>query len=343
MIGSQPPRPLISVLGIPVSVNFSHVILLLFLGLHTLRVNQAMGIGVMLLLSFSILLHELGHGLVCSIYGLRPHIVLGGLGGVCMHRPARSDARQFWITIAGPAMNFVLAAVMYFAADYANGMLWRLMMAGYQWNVLLGIYNLMPVQPLDGGTITLLAARRIWPKGQKAERISFRVGFGVAVLLTIYGLTIGDQLIALVMGFAAYGNWVGMKELGESPAARVERPHANVRRLMVQARAAFDKGDYAAASRLCHQARSEPMVSEDELRHLWQILSLSAARQRMWADAARFAKRVRGTADMARVEAVSIIALKDTKLAKEFLRSEVAEHASQQQLESLRQLTRSTH
>ncbi|MBP46487.1 MAG: hypothetical protein CMH53_00945 [Myxococcales bacterium] len=331
-----------NVLGIPVSVSFSHVILLLFLGLQTLRVNQAMGIGVMLLLSFSILLHELGHGLMCARYGLHPRIVLGGLGGVCLHQPTSSQARQLWITIAGPAMNFLLAIIMYLGAQYADGMLWRLMMAGFQWNILLGVYNLLPVQPLDGGTITLIAAKRVWPKGQRAERFAYRLGFGVALAVACYGLAIGDQLILLVMGFAAYGNWTGMKELGQSPTARSEQPHQSVRMLVKKAREAFDQGDFDSASRLCHQARAEPLLSEDELRHVWQILSLSAARQRQWADAARYAQRVRGSADMARVEAVSIIALAEASLAREFLRSDVADYASPQQLESLRRLTRST-
>ena len=132
----------------------------------------------------TIVLHELGHALAARARGmLGIHIVISALGGYCSYAGSDRPSSRLMISLAGPAVNFLLVAIMsmvfmIMAASYTKELAepvsqWQVMMLAmtrnlpqvgelgslfYElaalafWvNLALGILNSMPVFPMDGG------------------------------------------------------------------------------------------------------------------------------------------------------------------------------------------------
>lgn len=121
-----------------------------------------------IILSFSLLvsivLHELGHALVAQHYGVKVRaITLMMLGGVSsMERPPETPYLELKLAVAGPIVSFLIAGVMALlqAFSHAPELLFYSHWLGST-NLILGIFNLLPAFPLDGGRAfrSYLAAR----------------------------------------------------------------------------------------------------------------------------------------------------------------------------------------
>jgi Zn-dependent protease len=131
----------------------------------------------------SILVHELGHCAAFRWYGADAHVVLHGFGGLAIPHGVRRVGRsgggtwpQVCISFAGPAAGFVLAALllggMWLAGlspylrlgsarlvefgftplprDELTILLYYLLYVNIWW----GLFNLLPIYPLDGGQIS---------------------------------------------------------------------------------------------------------------------------------------------------------------------------------------------
>ena len=220
--------------GIDVQVHWSFV-LILFYGAFLFSRNASnvlngaiYGVIVILLLFVCVVLHEFGHAMTAKYFGVNvPHITLLPIGGVAqLERMPRKPMHEFLIAIAGPAVNFVLAALL---LPVALLVVFTSMRVGSSWmmisalmrtaqsmslggllltlvgtNILLGIFNLLPAFPMDGGRIlrALLALRLQYIP---ATRIAVLVGRGMAVLFAIWGIFGGDILMLLVAFFRLCG------------------------------------------------------------------------------------------------------------------------------------------
>ena len=106
------------------------------------------------LLYVSVLIHELSHSVVARGYGLPVRrIVLWPLGGVSeIDREAPTPGREFAIAAAGPALSLVLGGIGWGLYQVVNagvaGVLIRQLVFA---NVIVGLFNLLPGLPLDGG------------------------------------------------------------------------------------------------------------------------------------------------------------------------------------------------
>jgi len=125
-------------------------------------------------LSLSVGLHELGHALAARRYGIGTRdITLYPFGGVAsIERMPEDPDQELVIALAGPAVNFVLAAV--------GGWLWlatssSLAMAFVLTNLVMGVFNLIPAFPMDGGRV-LRAILTKWMGFLPASRLSVRIG-----------------------------------------------------------------------------------------------------------------------------------------------------------------------
>jgi Zn-dependent protease/DNA-directed RNA polymerase subunit RPC12/RpoP len=141
-----------------------------------------------------VLLHEFGHALACrQVGGTANQIVLWPLGGVAYVSPPQRAGAMLWSIAAGPLVNVALAPVLL-------GMGWLGHVAGWSetmpnvymlvWsicftNIVILIFNLLPVYPLDGGQI--LRSLLWFPFGRaRSLIIATAVGFvGVAALITL--------------------------------------------------------------------------------------------------------------------------------------------------------------
>jgi len=163
-----------------------------------------MGIAGAAGLFVSIVFHEFWHSYVARRYGLPiSGITLFIFGGVSeMTDEPQSPRVEFFMALAGPVSSFVLAGIFYliFRAVRASMPLPVHAVLAYlaYINVLLGIFNLLPAFPLDGGRV--LRSILWYAKGNLrwATRIASRIGAGFGV----------GMIVAGIVTFVA-GNFVG--------------------------------------------------------------------------------------------------------------------------------------
>jgi Zn-dependent protease/CBS domain-containing protein len=157
----------------------------------------------------SLLAHELAHSIVARRRGVRVEgITLWLFGGVSQFgSDTASPGASALITIVGPLTSLVLGAVFSLVAAGLGGVAHvGLLRATLSWlgyiNILLGLFNLLPAFPLDGGRILHAL---IWLRTGdrlRATRIAARVGMVFAFLMIAYGLA-----TFLVLGNLFGGVW----------------------------------------------------------------------------------------------------------------------------------------
>ncbi|HEY2443442.1 MAG TPA: site-2 protease family protein [Streptosporangiaceae bacterium] len=106
------------------------------------------------LLYASVLVHELSHCVVARAFGLPVRrILLYPLGGFSeIEQEAPTPAREFLVAAAGPAISLVLAAIGYALTRVVTTGTTEILLAQLMWaNLIVGVFNLLPGLPLDGG------------------------------------------------------------------------------------------------------------------------------------------------------------------------------------------------
>ena len=149
------------------------------------------GLIAALLLFVSVLIHELSHALVAQAHGLRVRaITLHVFGGVSqLAEEPRSPRAEFFIAVVGPLASFALAGLIR-ALTVAPLAPIASAIAGYLVfvNLAVGIFNLLPGFPLDGGRL-LRAGLWAWDETfERATYLASRAGIVVAFGLVALGL-----------------------------------------------------------------------------------------------------------------------------------------------------------
>jgi Zn-dependent protease len=180
--------------GIPIRVNVSF---LLLLGLVLLWMGGLQGLFVVLLAFSSVVVHELGHALVARRLGVRiSEIELHFFGGAAkMIDMPRSPGHEIAIAAAGPAVSLALAGVGYGLAGLLGVEVFALIGAV---NAVLGLFNLLPAFPSDGGRIlrALLARKRGLVS---ATQLAVKIGRVVLVALALGALYVGAYQLLVVV------------------------------------------------------------------------------------------------------------------------------------------------
>jgi len=181
-----------------------------------------------------VLLHEFGHSLACrQTGGTADQIVLWPLGGIAFVNPPRRPGAVLWSIAAGPLVNVALVPVfellLIFAgqaglADNAPDT-FRLLWMIRSINLLLLIFNMLPVYPLDGGQI--LQALLWFPLGEiRSLQIASVIGLIGGACLAVYALMAWSFWIGIMAFFLlsrAIAGWqyakamVEEKKAGEAP------------------------------------------------------------------------------------------------------------------------------
>jgi Zn-dependent protease/CBS domain-containing protein len=213
------------VAGIDVYVHATFALLLVYVGVvyyaprHEWR-DVLAGLAFILCLFAVIVLHELGHALTARRYGIKTRdITLLPIGGVARLERMPDDPKQeLLVALAGPAVNVVLAAVL-FAALVALGrgvetreqLAAQLSTAGgnllvqlFAANVFLAVFNLLPAFPMDGGRV-LRAALAMRLDYVRATRIAAGVGQWMAVAFGLFGILSGNIFLVVIALFV----WTG--------------------------------------------------------------------------------------------------------------------------------------
>jgi Zn-dependent protease/CBS domain-containing protein len=220
-------------LGIPIYVHVSWFVVFFLVAsslatgylpemLPGLSVPRYWGMGgiAALLLFLSVLLHELGHSYVALRYKIPIKqitlFIFGGMAHMGMEPP--SPRAEFLIAMAGPIVSFILGAVclsgaMAVDASPMQSTLQGLVVLGSllgMVNVQLGLFNLIPGFPLDGGRVLRAG---LWALNKDFNRATSQaslagIGFGVALGLIGAALMVGAWSGALGQSIEANGGWL---------------------------------------------------------------------------------------------------------------------------------------
>jgi len=182
----------------------------------------------------SLLAHELAHSIVAMRRGVRVEgITLWLFGGVSrFSSETSSPGAQALITFVGPLTSLLLGVVFLLASVAAGGGAHPgLVHATLAWlgyiNILLGVFNLLPAFPLDGGRIL---QSLIWLRTGnrlRATNIAARIGMAFAFLLIAYGL-----VTVFVAGSVFGGIWSVFLGWFLLSAARAEQSGALMRQAL---------------------------------------------------------------------------------------------------------------
>jgi Zn-dependent protease/predicted transcriptional regulator len=222
--------------GIELRVHATFLILLAWVALsHFLQGHDATmaatGVAYIVAVFGIVVLHELGHALTARHFGIMTRdITLLPIGGVArLERMPSEPSQELLVAIAGPAVNVVLAGLL-FAALIAMGVasdVTQLRLVGgpflakLMWtNVGLAVFNLLPAFPMDGGRV-LRALLGMRTDHVRATDIAARVGQAMALAFGLVGLFSNPVLV-----FIALFVWMGAQ--AEAQMAHVQASLAGV-------------------------------------------------------------------------------------------------------------------
>lgn len=225
-----------SIAGIPVSVHPSFWLIAVLFGasgdLRLLPIWVAV-------IFVSILIHELGHALAFRRYGQRSRILLYFAGGLTIPEPVywgsgyanvgMTANQQIFISFAGPGSGFLFAALVIglvlvtggsvnmerllgiplplSAALPFGGLIVTALASMLLWvNIFWGLINLMPVHPLDGGSIARNVLVQVDPIDgiRKSTWLSVIAGGVIALIGLIFFRSIFIALLFALLAFQSY-------------------------------------------------------------------------------------------------------------------------------------------
>jgi Zn-dependent protease/CBS domain-containing protein len=197
-----------SVFGIPVELHLSFLLLMLFIYLVALlNIIPSVNIltAVLITLVFAtVVLHELSHSYVAKRYGIKiERIVLLPIGGVSeMEELPKNPAQELRIALAGPLTNLAIALIGYIILILVGSSLSSVLLESLYYfivvNLLLGLFNLLPAFPMDGGRIlrAFLAERMNFIQ---ATKLAATIGKQFAIIMAIIGVFFNFFLILVAI------------------------------------------------------------------------------------------------------------------------------------------------
>jgi len=166
-----------------------------------------------------VLLHEFGHALACRQVGGRANrIVLWPLGGVAYVDPPPRPGATLWSIAAGPLVNVALLPILVplylwlrsSAAASTMPDLSRLVGAILEINIVLLVFNILPIYPLDGGQI--LRSLLWFPLGRgRSLQVATILGFVGIVGFFAWALLSRSILLGAIAVFMLLNCWGGLR------------------------------------------------------------------------------------------------------------------------------------
>ena len=178
---------------------------------------RLMGAALAILFLASVLVHELGHAFTARSMRLRVHgVTIHGFAGFTEYSPeAPTPGREFLVAVTGPLVNLIVGVGTLFAWHFQqdrDSIAALLLLDVARLNIVLGIFNLLPGLPLDGGRVTSALVWKLSRNKALGVRVGAYAGFVVAGLVVIFGavylraLDIWLLLVAAFIVVGAYSN-----------------------------------------------------------------------------------------------------------------------------------------
>jgi len=258
-----------------------------------------------ILLYVSVLVHELAHSVVARGYGLPVRrILLYPLGGVSeIEREAPTPGREFIVAGAGPALSLVLGAVGWGLAQLVpygvTGALIRQLMVA---NIIVGVFNLLPGLPLDGGRMLRAVIWKVTGKPTTATIAAAWVGRALALALLAIpffsGSLVGGDIVSTLWVVVIAGfMWTGASQSIKATRFRERLPALQARRLARKAISVPASTPLAEAIRQADEAGARAIVVVDHESKPIAIVNEAAVtstppQRRPWVDTGSMARSI---------------------------------------------------
>jgi Zn-dependent protease len=198
---------LFTVFGLPVRIHPSFWLVVLLIGVQR-RPHFAALIEWVLVVLVSILVHEFGHGLTAARWGVVYRITVHGAGGETTWKPTGEPVwwRAVLVSLAGPIAGFSLALLAWLILPSFGGN-WVMEATArdlLQVNVAWGVFNLLPIAPLDGGQALKAWLVKFWY--QRGEWVCAGIGVVTAIVALIAAILAEQGWAALVVGIFGIHN-----------------------------------------------------------------------------------------------------------------------------------------
>lgn len=143
-----------------------------------------------LMLTASILIHELAHALTAQAFGYHvTGVTLWAMGGYTTYRTSEKHGpwREAAIALAGPAATLAIAAVAWVVLPFFEQVpiVWSILSALAIANLFIGVFNLLPGSPLDGGAIVKSGVWAATGSQTRGQIVAAWIGRGLAVVLAV--------------------------------------------------------------------------------------------------------------------------------------------------------------
>lgn len=163
---------------------------------------------------FCCIIHESGHILCLLLMGEHPKFIKLSFYGIKLERsllPGSGKLNELAVYASGPAANIILSAVFFIASNAAQGM--------YKAAVIslgVGIFNLIPCRPLDGGNILFAALVKAMQE-ENAEKICNAISALMLLPMAFLGVYLciknGNFTLIAVTAYLAVVCFLSKKEV----------------------------------------------------------------------------------------------------------------------------------
>ena len=235
------------------------------------------------LLYFSVLLHEVSHALTAKAFGLPVRgITLHFLGGYTeIERDSPTPGRDLLVSAAGPAVSLVIGGLAYAVSapvdtPVAEFLLFELAAA----NVVVGLFNLLPALPLDGGHMLRAVVWKVTGDENRGTIVAARAGQVLAGLVIVapFALAGGSPSIISVVWAALVAMllWSGATQALAVGRVRARLPEVDARRLSRRAAPVAADLPVSEARRQAQEAGVRSLVVVDSAGRPTGVVSEAA-------------------------------------------------------------------
>jgi Zn-dependent protease/CBS domain-containing protein len=209
--------------GIPIELHVTFILLIAAVFVLSLPTQQFYTFFIVLFLFVFVVFHELAHSVIARHYGIKVRkIILYPIGGVSEIEEIPDNPSEEWrMAIAGPLTSLVLGFVLLAVGVIFFPQLFKIAIfvsvtGNFLFdlatlNILLGVFNLIPAFPMDGGRVfrALLAERM---KYSDATRYAVNLGRIFGIAMVVVGFIFPNYFLLILVGIFVY---IGASEEAE--------------------------------------------------------------------------------------------------------------------------------